>query len=587
METPIRKGNVEGAWGSDALATLLRNIGFDYVSLTPGASFRGLHDSLVNFLGNERPKLLLCIHEEHAVAIAHGYAKVTGRPMAVALHSNVGLMHATMAIFNAWCDRVPIVMIGAQGPMDASRRRPWVDWLHTARDLGSLIRGYTKWDDQPTSIAAATESIIRANVIAQTAPPGPVYVCLDQDLQEQRLAKETELPPLKRFPVGETPEPARSSVREAARLLTQAKRPLILMGRTSRDPAGWQYRVRLAEALQAPVVTDLRVGASFPTGHVLHPHPPGLFLHPGAVEAISAADVILSLDWLDLAGALQQAEKLSGKSEQTVIHCSVDQYSHNGWSMDHLALPTVDLLLRSTTDVAVPILLEAIGAHKARSAWRSREPAAATASEAPVTDGPLDINGFARTVAAELTPHNPSYIRLPIGWPGSACTFDDPLAYIGFDGGGGVGSGPGMAVGAALALKGNGRLPVAILGDGDFLMAATALWTAVHYRIPLLVIIANNQSFFNDEVHQERVARTRDRPVENRWIGMRIDDPACDLGMLARAQGCKAFDPIDSAANLARDLRTAIKLVQEGHVAVLDVRITTGYEGTVSAGVKQ
>src|SRR5262249_33704673 len=156
-------------------------------SLTPGASFRGLHDSLVNFLGNERPQLLLCIHEEHAVAIAHGYAKVTGRPMAVALHSNVGLMHATMAIFNAWCDRVPILLLGAQGPMDAKRRRPWIDWVHTSRDLGSIIRGYTKWDDQPSSIDAAVESITRANIIAQTAPGGPVYVCLDLDLQEQRL----------------------------------------------------------------------------------------------------------------------------------------------------------------------------------------------------------------------------------------------------------------------------------------------------------------------------------------------------------------------------------------------------------------
>ena len=149
-------------FGSDSIADLLRALDFDYIALTPGASFRGLHDSLVNYLGNKKPKILLCVHEEHAVAIAHGYARVTGKPMAVALHANVGLMHATMAIFNAWCDRIPIFMLGGVGPMDAVKRRPWVDWIHTSRDLGALIRGYTKWDDQPGSITAALESMVRA-----------------------------------------------------------------------------------------------------------------------------------------------------------------------------------------------------------------------------------------------------------------------------------------------------------------------------------------------------------------------------------------------------------------------------------------
>ena len=174
-----------GGWGSDQIAALLRSLDFEYIALTPGASFRGLHDSLVNYLGNTQPELLLCVHEEHAVSIAHGYARVTGKPMAVALHSNVGLMHATMAIFNAWCDRVPIVIIGAVGPMDAMQRRPWVDWIHTARDLGALVRGYTKWDDQPGSVAAAIEAIVRAHQIAMTYPKGPVFVCLDATLQEQ------------------------------------------------------------------------------------------------------------------------------------------------------------------------------------------------------------------------------------------------------------------------------------------------------------------------------------------------------------------------------------------------------------------
>src|SRR6058998_2767270 len=167
------------SWGSDAIAELLRALEIPYIALTPGASFRGLHDSLVNHLGNTRPELLLCLHEESAVAIAHGYAKVTGRPLAVALHANVGLMHASMAVFNAWCDRMPVLLIGATGPVDADKRRPWIDWVHTARDQGALIRGYAKWDDQPASPAAAREALVRAKWIAETAPQGPVYVNLD------------------------------------------------------------------------------------------------------------------------------------------------------------------------------------------------------------------------------------------------------------------------------------------------------------------------------------------------------------------------------------------------------------------------
>src|SRR5690348_8571293 len=182
-ETPVPSTPYKRLYGSDVIAQMLRALDVPYLALTPGASFRGLHDSLVNHLGNTRPEMLLCLHEEHAVALAHGYARVTGRPLAVALHANVGLMHATMAIFNAWCDRVPMLLLGGVGPMDAVQRRPWVDWIHTARDLGALVRGYTKWDDQPSSVPSALEAMLRAWQIAQTAPQGPVYVCLDATIQ--------------------------------------------------------------------------------------------------------------------------------------------------------------------------------------------------------------------------------------------------------------------------------------------------------------------------------------------------------------------------------------------------------------------
>ena len=214
---------MEAGFGSDALAQVLRELRIPYIALTPGASFRGLHDSLVNFLGNERPQMLLCIHEENAVSLAHGYARVTNEPLAVALHANVGLMHATMAIFNAWCDRIPILMVGGVGPIDAVKRRPWVDWIHTSRDLASIIRDYIKWDDVPGSVLAALESIVRAHRIAMTHPRGPTYVALDAGIQEEALTGPVPMPPLDRFPLAHPASPSPQALREATALLEGAR----------------------------------------------------------------------------------------------------------------------------------------------------------------------------------------------------------------------------------------------------------------------------------------------------------------------------------------------------------------------------
>ena len=206
------------AWGSDAIAELLRRLGRPYIGLNPGASYRGLHDSLVNYLGNERPELFLCLHEESAVAVAHGYAKVTGTPMAVALHANVGLMHATMALFNAFCDRVPMLVLGATGPLDASARRPWIDWIHTASDQGALVRDYVKWDDQPSSVAAAIEAIVRADSLTRSHPCAPTYICLDAALQEAPLAAEPDFP-------GSRPLPACTATRGSAGRSRRSRAP--------------------------------------------------------------------------------------------------------------------------------------------------------------------------------------------------------------------------------------------------------------------------------------------------------------------------------------------------------------------------
>lgn len=579
QETPVPRPPAPETWGSDAIASVLRALEIPYLALNPGASYRGLHDSLVNYLGNSAPQMLLCLHEEAAVAIAHGYAKACGRMMGAVLHSNVGLMHGSMAIFNAWCDRVPLLLLGATGPVDAARRRPWIDWLHTARDQGALIRDYTKWDDQPASVAAAQEALLRAAQIARTAPRGPTYVNLDAGLQESKLGEVPAVPDASRYRPPAPVLPAPDQVASAAKWLSQAKNPIILMGRVGRDEAAWAKRVALAEKLNAPVITDLKTAASFPTDHRLNMAAPGFFLVPETIAAVKRADVILSLDWLDLGGTLCQVwgrDPIGAK----VIQVSLDQHLHRGWGMEYFGLSPTDAYLLCEPDVAVPLLLDAVGARPG-SLPAFDAMTGAVAHPLPAS-GPITIRHLADAVN-EATAKLPMCVaRLPLGWNGAYRHFRHPLDYLGYDGGGGIGSGPGMAVGTALALKGSGRLTMAIIGDGDYMMGSSALWTATHYKIPLLLVVANNRSFFNDELHQERVAKERGRPVENKWIGQRISEPDIDLAMIARAQGAEGIGPVTEPAAIPDAIRRGLKVVQSGGVAVVDVRITPGYESSMS-----
>jgi len=568
-------------FGSDVVADTLRALQIPYVALNPGASYRGLHDSIVNFLGNETPQMLLCLHEESAVAIAHGYAKVTGKAMAAAVHSNVGLFHATMAIFNAWCDRVPVIVLGATGPVDAAKRRPWIDWIHTARDQGAIVRNYSKWDDQPASPTAAREALIRAAWIANTAPMGPVYINLDAEMQEAKLAEPLAPIDPARFMPPADPAASAALIEAAAAILKAAKHPLILMGRTTRSLEGWNARVALAETLDAKVVSDLKIGCGFPTDHPLHAGAPASnAMVPEAIGAIKAADAILALDWVDLAGGLRAALGQEAPNAK-IIHVSADFHLHNGWSMDYEGLPPVDLLLPTTPEEAVPQLLAALGGAKAR------KPAAVRARAEPYqpSSGPLRVDDLARALKAAVGEREVTLTHLPLSWNGATWPFRHPLDYIGSEGGGGVGGGPGISVGAALALKGSPRLPIAICGDGDFCMGVTAIWTAVHYRIPLLIVVCNNRSFFNDELHQERVARIRNRPPENRWIGQRISDPDIDCSGLAQAQGAVGFDPVTKTSDLVATFENAIAAVEQGRVAVVDVRVEPGYSAVATAAM--
>jgi thiamine pyrophosphate-dependent acetolactate synthase large subunit-like protein len=557
------------AWGSDIAAQMLRRFGIPYVSLNPGASYRGLHDSIVNHLGNERPGILLCLHEDHSVAIAHGYAKATGEPMACVLHSNVGLLHGMMSLFNAWCDRVPMIVLGATGPLDAEKRRPWIDWIHTSRDQGAYIRSIIKWDDQPSSPQALVESMCRANIATRAAPTAPVYICLDAGLQESRLEKEPEWPEVSRFAPAEPPRPARRALEQAAALLASAERPVIMFGRGSRKREFWQPRVRLAEALGACVVTDLKQGAVFPTDHAAHHIAPFNVLPKPARELLCEADVILALDWADLGGALRQANS-AGKVGAKIVAATLDQALHTGANMEYQALPAVDVAMAATGDAVVEDLLAALGSDGRREPWKARVPTKVKTSGGPG----ITMEQIAATLRAEFNdPENVSFCTLGRGWPIDIWPFQDGLAYLGKDGGGGLGSGPGLSVGAALALHGLGRHPIAMLGDGDFCMGATAIWTAARHRIPLLVLVNNNRSYFNDELHQDTVARTRGRNVKNRWIGLRMEDPAPDIAKLAEAQGAVGIGPVRTAAEVGAAISKGVAVLKSGGVCVIDFHV--------------
>ena len=394
---------------------------------------------------------------------------------------------------------------------------------------------------------------------------------MDAALQEAKLDAPPAAPEARRYRAPQPAVPGQDVVDAAARLLSEARNPVILAGRGSRSVQAWNERIALAEKLRARVLTDLKTGAAFPTDHPLHAAPPATFLSPEGADILRQADVVLALDWIDLAGTLKQAWGEAPVGAKVIL-VSPDAYSHRGWSMDYQGLAPADAYLMCEPEAALPMLLEAVAARAAVA------PAGKPSLHRSGGDA-ISILTLAQAFNESASALEVCISRLPLGWNGAYRHFRHPLDYLGADGGAGVGAGPGLTVGAALALKGTARMVAGILGDGDFLMGATALWTAVHYRVPCLLVIANNRSFYNDELHQERVARERGRPLENKWIGQRIDAPDIDLAALARAQGAVGVGPVRSAAELAPAFERAIQAVRGGAVCVVDVRVTPGYEG--------
>lgn len=564
-------------FGSDLIAAALREQGFPFICLNPGASFRGLHDSLVNFLGNHQPEIVVCMHEEHAVGIAQGYGKITDRALAVAVHSNVGLMHASMGIFNAWCDRTPMLVIGATGPIDAAKRRPWIEWIHTTVDQADIVRGYTKWDDQPGSPEAAVEAIRRGVMLANTRPCGPVYVNLDVSVQEVELVDPAPLDDVARYrPTGDA-EPPVADLEAAVEILANAKRPFVFCGRASRSLEGWNDRVRLVELIGAKATAHMKLPAAFPTSHPAFVGETGWRLKGPILEAIKSADAIVLLDWLDPGNTLNLAFPV-GESRPPVIQVANDFHIHRGWNMDYGGLPAVDVNIPTAPEPTVRRLIERLEA-KGISA-PAAEPRH-VAPEAPAGSGDIGLMDLARAFDAVSRDRALCITGRPLGWPSNANVIEHPHDFLGHTGGGGLGAGPSIGVGAALALReiGSERVAVAILGDGDYMMGLTAIWNAATLKLPILFLIANNHSYYNDENHQKLVAKRRGRSVENAPIGQRMQGPEPDLVALARGQGLEAAGPITDLEMLSEALKTALDRVEAGAAYVLDVHVRPEYVG--------
>ncbi len=572
-------------YGSDLIVDVLKALDIEYAALNPGATFRGLHDSLVNYGGNDRPEIIQCCHEEIAVAVAHGYAKAAGKPMAAIVHNVVGLQHASMAIFNAWCDRVPVMVLGATGPMAVEKRRPWIDWIHTALVQGQAVRDYVKWDDQPASLASIPEAIIRGYRIAVTEPQGPVYLCFDADLQEMPVSEKLPVPDVARYAPPSAVQADGRALDEAAALLREAERPVIIAEYVGRNAAAVDALVRLAERLAAPVIDLYGHGRfNFPNTHPLD-------LTGAERELLASADVVLALDVQDLYGALARSDRLTRLSEPIlpesakVIHITLSDLAIRSWVTSYQRLVPTDVPILADTAVALPALLArldglAADSLRARYEWlRKKHDAlrreARTRCEESWNDRPISPSRLASEVWEVLRGEDWVLANGTLdGWARTLWEWTRPDQYLGYSGGAGLGYSAGASIGVALAHRGNGRVCVDLQPDGDLLYTPSAIWTAAHHRVPVLFVVCNNRSYFNDEDHQALIARARHRPVENRVVGIRIEDPPVDFAGLARAFGAHGEGPVEDPALIAPALRRALRVVKEDQrPAVVDVVI--------------
>jgi len=570
-------------YGSDLIVDLLLAHDIEYVALNPGASFRGLHDSLVNY-GQGRPEMILCQHEETAVSIAHGYAKAhsPARPMAAILHDVVGLLNASMSTYISYIDRVPVLILGGTGPMNEAKRRPRVDWHHTANIQGNAVRDIVKWDDQPVSADTIDDSFRRAYRVAMTEPQGPVYLCYDAQIQEDPLPIDFPTPgghPTV-VPARMGPDPA--ALTEVAELLLAAERPVIVTQYLGRDHATVASLVDLAESLAIPVFS-IPTRHNFPTNHPLN---------LSFSDVLGEADLVLGLDvkHLDLA----EYEVVDSATRQRISRVPADakwaeigfsDLEISSWASDYSQYRDVDVSMIADTSLAVPALnaliderisgddvrRDSVAPRYALISERHRELRAGWDREArvdwdasPITTGRLALEVWDAV-------KDEDWVLSAGSLEGRALKLwdiDHPYRYGGdrF----GPGTQIGISLGVALAHKGSGRIVVDFQPDGDLMYDAGALWVAAKHEIPMLVVMFNNRAYYNDWQHQISIARHRGTPPERAFIGQDISGPDPDFAGLARTMGCYGEGPIDDPAELGPALRRAIAQVKEGRLALVD-----------------
>ena len=546
--------------GSDHMVDVLRALDIEYCASNCGSSFEGLQESIVNHGGNRMPEFLTCLHEESAVAMAHGYAKVAGKPMMALLHGTVGIQHASMAIYNAYCDRVPIYLVAGLdygGPVPA----------HNATDLAALVREFVKWDHQPDSLEELGRSAVRAYRIATTPPMAPVLLVFDAKLQKDPVDGALGLPPIAppRFPSADA-----GAVREIARMLVEAENPRIVAGLAARTQEGIDLLVELAELLQAPVDGG---GArlNFPSRH------------PLAGAGTGRPDVVLNLEPDGRRGAAG-----AGPGGRTITISSAEFLVSRNFNIYEAGSGTADLLVAADAQATLPALIEEVRRLVTDDRRRLFDERGAAIASAHADRRRQDIRNarhgwdaspvsLAR-IAAELWPlikdedwsfSSPQgFIG---GWPGRLWDMKRTYHALGAQGGGGIGYSLPASVGAALANREHGRITVNINGDGDLNYAPGALWTAVHHRIPLLTIVHNNRAYHQEVMYLQQQCAARNRGVDRAAIGTTITDPNIDYAQMAKAYGMYAEGPVEHPADLAPALRRGVERVKAGEPALIDV----------------
>lgn len=568
-------------YGSDVIIDMMRAYKIPYTSLNPGATFRGLHDSLVNYGKNEMP-MITCCHEEVAVQIAHGYAKASGKPMVAIVHDVVGLLHCCLAIFYAYLDRVPVMIMGATGPMDTTRRRPQIDWIHTANVQGNAIRDYVKWDDQPYNAASIPESFARAHRVMMTEPKGPVYLCWDAAIQEDKLTREIPLPNVSRLQPSDPIQGNLKALGKAAEMLVGAINPLILTDYSGRNPESFYNLIKLAELLSIPVM-DFNRRLNFPTNHPLN---------LTGSDMIEKADLILSLDVRDLYGPLVRLDRTTRQTTYIttkgckLVDIGLGDLNISKWSQDYMQLQEVDLHVVADTLVAIPQLTsyceEILGKNgKKREEIRKRFGRHKLAHEQlrakwqeevkrQWKGEPMSLPRLAHEIWQVIKDEDWVLTANTLeDWSRRLWNFDKPHRHPGKALG--TSTQIGISTGVALAHRGTGRLVVDIQPDGDLMFDPGTLWIGVHDKIPMLVVMYNNRAYYNDWEHQIRMAKQRGTDERLAYVGMEINNPSPDFASMARSFGCFGEGPILNGDDVGPALRRAIEFIKkEGKPALVD-----------------